>query len=248
MNNVKVMGIVNVTPDSFSDGGMYYKASEAVRRAWNMIDEGADIVDLGGESTRPGAEPVEWKEEWSRIEEVIKSLADCPVPVSVDTYHPETARRALDAGAKILNCVKRDAVPAMLELLGEYKDVSLVADAAYWGLSPFEDESAARLEELASFGGRVWIDPMIGFSTTREEDISLIRHVARLAAYGPVLVGASRKRIVKKLTGEKVGGKNIGGNLGIAAWCALNGASAIRVHDVAPTVQILKTLAVLEQG
>lgn len=245
MNDVKVMGIVNVTPDSFSDGGMYYRTSEAVRRAENMIEEGADIVDLGGESTRPGAVALDWSEEWSRISGVLAALASSPVPVSVDTYHPETARRALDAGAKIVNCVKRETVPAMLPLLEEYKDVSLVADAAFWGLSPFQEEREARLGELEAFGGRVWLDPMIGFSTTREEDLALIRHVPRLAAHGPVLVGASRKRIVKKLTGEKVTGKNLGGNLAIAAWCAMNGASAIRVHDVAETVQLFKTYNVL---
>lgn len=248
MNDVKVMGIVNVTPDSFSDAGKYFRPSEALRRAGNMIEEGADIIDIGGESTRPGAEAVEWTEEWRRIEEVVKALAEGPVRVSVDTYHPETAVRAVDAGAKIVNCVKRGSVPAMLKILDSYDDVSLVADAAYWGLSPFQEEDPFLLDALAAYAGRVWLDPMIGFSTTREEDLALIRHVPRLTAHAPVLVGASRKRIVKKLTGEKLTGKNLGGNLGIAAWCAVNGASAVRVHDVAETVQMLKVIGCISRG
>ena len=108
MNRIKVMGIVNVTPDSFSDGGKYFKSSEACRRAENMIEEGADILDIGGESTRPGAEPVEWSEEWSRIKDVVLNLVDSGVPLSVDTYHPQTAQRAVEAGVKIINCVKKE--------------------------------------------------------------------------------------------------------------------------------------------
>lgn len=246
MNRVKVMGIVNVTPDSFSDGGKYFKSSEACRRAENMIEEGADILDIGGESTRPGAEPVEWSEEWSRIKDVVLNLVGSGVPLSVDTYHPQTAQRAVDSGVKIINCVKKEPLEQMLGILRKNKDVLLISDASYWGISPFVSVDTRRIDALYEFKGRIWLDPMIGFSTTREEDLSLIRHLPHIAKHAPTIVGASRKRIVKKLTGQKVTGKNLGGNLAIAAWCALNGASAVRVHDVEETVQMLKVIGAIE--
>ena len=233
---IKVMGIVNVTPDSFSDGGRYFRTEEAIRRARNLVKEGADIIDLGAESTRPGATPVEWDEEWSRLEPVLSGVLErgVAVPVSVDTYHPETARRALEMGASIVNCVYAEHVPAMVGLLREFPQTELVMPASCWGLV-----------EGGELAARAYLDPMIGFGTTREEDLALLRGVRELAKRGRVLVGASRKRIVKKLTGEKVTGKTLGGNLGIAVWCAMNGAAAVRVHDVAETVQALKVLEVL---
>ena len=233
-DSIWVMGIVNVTPDSFSDGGKFFRPEEAIRRARNLIADGADIIDLGGESTRPDAEPIGWEEEWARIEPVLTALAAGTVPVSVDTYHPETARKAVAAGAKIVNCVSVEAVPAMTEILRENPGIELVI--------PFRGENFPE-PELAA---RLYLDPMIGFGTTREEDLALLKAVPELAKRGRVLVGASRKRIVKKLTGEKLTGKNVGGNLGIAVWCALNGASVVRVHDVKETVQAIKVVKALE--
>ena len=115
-----VMGIVNVTPDSFSDGGLYYKPGEAVARARNCVKEGADIVDLGGESTRPDAQPLAWQVEWNRLEPVLRILSrELPgTPISIDTYHPETAERAIDLGAAVINCVYSEPVPKMLEIAG----------------------------------------------------------------------------------------------------------------------------------
>jgi len=223
--NCKVMGIVNVTPDSFSDGGKYFQAEEAIRRARNLVEDGADIIDLGGESTRPGATPIGWEEEWTRLEPVLAGLDGLAVPISVDTYHPETACRALDAGAKIINCVYPEPIPRMLELISS-RDAELVAPAA-------ADIPVALLP-------RVYLDPMIGFGTTREEDIALLKSVPELAKRARVLVGASRKRIVKKLTGVKTPGKDIAGNLAIALRAALDGASAVRVHDVRETVQLFR--------
>ena len=234
--NCKVMGIVNVTPDSFSDGGRYFRPEEAIRRARNLIADGADIIDIGGESTRPGAEPVGWEEEWRRVEPVLRGLSPNKggtVPISVDTYHPETAARAVEAGAKIVNCVYAEPIPEMLRICAK-SDAELVIPSQSLGSVPKE-------------GGTVpiYIDPMIGFGTTREEDLALLRSVSELAKKGRVLVGASRKRIVKKLTGEKVTGKNLGGNLAIAMWCARHGASVVRVHDVKETVQALRVLEAL---
>ncbi|MBQ9741063.1 MAG: dihydropteroate synthase [Kiritimatiellae bacterium] len=283
----RVMGIVNVTPDSFSDGGKYFRPKEAVRRALNLIDEGADIIDIGAESTRPGSVPISWEEEWSRLEPVLKGLSprclsrrkglspqsvsvqsdiddradllqkdnfaknkdkhsvvtegsvpisavpEGSVPISVDTYHPETARLAVESGASIINCVYPEPVEEMLEILRENPNVELVMPVSAFGMAG---------EDLLS---RIYIDPMIGFGTTREEDLELLRSVPELAKKARVLVGASRKRLVKKLTGEKVTGKNLGGNLGIAVWAAMNGASVVRVHDVRETFQALKVIGAI---
>ena len=237
MKSVSVMGIVNVTPDSFSDGGKYFLAKEAVRRAKNLVAEGASIIDIGGESTRPGSEPLTWEEEWARVEPVLCELVPAlegKAQISVDTYHPETAERSVAAGVRILNCVDSQAVPAMLKLLADNPQLELVAPVASRAAIP------------AEMMPRVYLDPMIGFGTTREEDLALLKSVRELSASARVLIGASRKRIVKKLTGEKVTGKNLGGNLGIALWCAMNGASVLRVHDVRETVQALKVFAALE--
>ena len=238
----KVMGIVNVTPDSFSDGGQFFRPEEAVRRAKNLIADGADIIDLGGESTRPGATPLGWEEEWARLEPVIRGLKDMrrqtpDVTVSVDTYPPETAARAIAAGAKIVNCVYAGPIPEMVRVIADAgQDTELVM--------PYRlgDEDFRRETLGSSLASRLYLDPMIGFNTTREEDVALLRSVPELAKRGRVLVGASRKRIVKKLTGEKLTGKNVGGNIGIAVWAALNGASVVRVHDVKETVQALRVI------
>lgn len=234
----KVMGIVNVTPDSFSDGGRFYTREEALRRARKVIEEGADIVDFGGESTRPGATPLGWEEEWRRLEQVIAPfVAEFPTAkVSVDTYHPETAERALGAGATIINCVVEASVGAMLRQLRDCPSVELVLPA-----------SVATEEVMAEFGPRLYLDPMIGFTSDRDEDLRRLKALAALAERGRTLVGVSRKRIVKKLVGEKAGGKDLAGNLALALWCARHGADVLRVHDVAETVRALKIIATLDE-
>ena len=241
----KVMGIVNVTPDSFSDGGKFNTPEEAIRRAKNLIEEGAAIIDIGGESTRPGATPISWEEEWARIEPVLKGLnsqfSTLNFQLSVDTYHPETAERAVAAGATIVNCVYPEPVEAMLELLASNSGVELVIPSKLIDskLSPLNSQ-------LSTFNSRLYLDPMIGFGTTREEDLEILQTIPELAKKGRVLIGASRKRIVKRLTGEKVPGKDLAGNLTIALWAAMNGASVVRVHDVRETVQAIKVLSALK--
>lgn len=250
-----VMGIVNVTPDSFSDGGKYFKPEEAIRRVRNMFEEGAGIVDIGAESTRPGSTPISWEEEWARLELVLRGLSpqnlrgqsprDCQSGgmISIDTYHPETAERALKAGVDMINCVYEEPVGQMLAICAKY-NASLVIPAN----SHLEEESAGTVPTDPAGSVPIYLDPMIGFGTTREEDLELLRGIPKLAKKGRVLVGASRKRIVKRITGERVTGKNLGGNLGIAVWCALNGASIVRVHDVQETVQALKVVEALSSG
>lgn len=242
LSRTRVMGIVNVTPDSFSDGGLYYKPGEAVARARNCVLEGADIVDLGGESTRPDAHPISWQLEWSRVEPVLRILArELPkTPISIDTYHPETAERALGLGAAIVNCVHADAVPAMLRLAQQTRCGLIVpcrseTDFAALGVAPLVSPDATQ----------VLIDPEIGFGTTREEDLALLGALRRLARTAPVCVGVSRKRLVKKLTGERMTGKNLGGSVGAAVWCAMSGASVVRVHDVKETRQAIDVAQML---
>ena len=237
MNQTKVMGIVNVTPDSFSDGGKFNTPEEAIRRAKNLVAEGAAIIDVGGESTRPGATPLAWDEEWARIEPVLRGLSPRwtgSVPLSVDTYHPETAERALAAGATIVNCVYPEPVLDMLKICAK-NGAELIIPAKSLGSVPTDLGSVP-----------LYLDPMIGFGTTREEDLAILQSIPELAKKGRVLIGASRKRIVKRLTGEKVPGKDLAGNLTIAVWAALQGASVVRVHDVRETVQALKVLAALK--
>jgi dihydropteroate synthase len=256
----KVMGIVNVTPDSFSDGGKFNTPEEAIRRAKNLIEEGADIIDIGGESTRPGATPISWEEEWARIEPVLRGLSPLvvgrdacphasagvsekrPYQLSVDTYHPETAARAVAAGVKIVNCVYAEPIPEMCRIIADAApDTELVVPAKV-----LDSQLATLKSQLATLSSRLYLDPMIGFGTTREEDLEILQTIPELAKKGRVLIGASRKRIVKRLTGEKVPGKDLAGNLTIALWAAMNGASVVRVHDVRETVQALKVLSALK--
>ena len=265
----KVMGIVNVTPDSFSDGGKFNTPEEAIRRARNIAEEGADIIDIGGESTRPGATPISWEEEWDRIGPVVEGLCSgdvgrvehgdnsrvehververpgvgLGVGLSVDTYHPETAERAVKSGATIINCVYAEPIPEMLAILERNPDVELVVPSSVIG-----SRLSTLNSQLSTFHSRLYLDPMIGFGTTREEDLEILQTIPELAKKGRVLIGASRKRIVKRLTGEKVPGKDLAGNLTIAVWAALQGASVVRVHDVRETVQALKVLAALKGG
>lgn len=234
----KVMGIVNVTPDSFSDGGKFNTPEEAIRRAKNLIEEGAAIIDIGGESTRPGATPLKWDEEWARVEPVLRGLSPQlkgTVPISIDTYHPETAERAIALGASIVNCVYQDPVRDMAAICAK-NNAELVIPCRIGDLP---------LGSVPMDAGRLYLDPMIGFGTTREEDLEILRSISELAKRGRVLVGASRKRIVKRLTGEKAHGKDLAGNLAIAVWAAISGASVVRVHDVRETVQALKVTAAL---
>lgn len=239
-----VMGIVNVTPDSFSDGGMYFDSAEAIKRAKNMLDDGADIIDLGGESTRPGAVPISHEEEWLRLSgvigEVVRMCERHSAKVSVDTYHVETATKAVALGVKMINCVYPMSVNGMMKIIANNPEVELVIPATVVESDPgFLDRLSTDVRQ------RIIIDPMIGFNTTREEDLELLKNISRLSKKAPVMVGASRKRIVKKLTGEKMTGKNLGGNLAIALWSAINGASIVRVHDVKETRQALNVLTAL---
>ncbi len=229
--STRVMGIVNVTPDSFSDGGLYLRPGDAVAHARALVKDGADIIDVGAESTRPGHRPLPASAEWARLAPVLRQmLRELPnVPVSVDTYHAETARRAIDAGAAAINCV-------------------YAPDANMWSLV---EESGCGFvvpaKDYRPLGAQVLQDPMVGFGTTREEDVAILGSIRRLAARGPVLVGVSRKRVIGALSGEAEPARRLGGSVGAAVWCAMCGASVVRVHDVKETKEALAVVGALAQ-
>ena len=226
LSSTRVMGIVNVTPDSFSDGGLYMRPGDAVAHARALVRDGADIIDVGAESTRPGHRPLPAAAEWARLAPVLHQLMrELPdVPVSVDTYHAETAQRALDSGVSAITCVY-EPDEAMWKLVRK-SGCGFVVPVKFY----------------RPIGEQVLQDPMVGFDTTREEDIAILGSIRRLAEKAPVLVGVSRKRVIGALTGEADPVKRLGGSVGAAVWCAMCGASVVRVHDVRETKQALSVV------
>ena len=239
------MGVLNVTPDSFSDGGRWFDPDTAVVRGMAMAAEGADVVDVGGESTRPGAEPVDEAEERRRVVPVVAALASA-VRVSVDTRKRVVAEAAVEAGATLVNDVSAslwDVAAAAgvgwvgMHMRGEprtmqeapvYDDV--VDEVRAFLVARAEQARAAGVEE-------VWIDPGIGFGKTVGHNLTLLRHLSDLVATGfPVLVGASRKSFLGRLTGADVDDR-LEASLAAAVWAMSQGAAMVRVHDVRPTVE-----------
>ena len=242
------MGIVNITPDSFSDGVRCLRTEAALSRARVLAREGADMLDLGAESTRPGATPISWQAEWARLEPVLRILAreQPTMPISIDTYHPETAERALDLGAAILNCVYASTVPPMLKLADKTRcGLVLPASFVFDMRQPATGVTSATNPQLSTLNSQILVDPMIGFGTTREEDMALLGGIRRLARSAPVLVGVSRKRVIGAITGAEDPQDRLGGSVGAAVWCAMNGASVLRVHDVKETKQALQVAEAL---
>ncbi|MCH8273522.1 MAG: dihydropteroate synthase [Armatimonadetes bacterium] len=253
---VCVMGVLNVTPDSFSDGGLHLSADEAVSRGQRLHDEGADIVDVGGESTRPGADPVAEEEEAGRVLPVIERLAALGVPVSVDTMKPEVARRAMAAGARMINDVsgfgdekmrrvaaQSGATVCIMHMQGEPR--SMQASPMYGDVV---EEVRAFLTERAALclhdgiqKERIWVDPGIGFGKTVEHNLSLLANLDRLAGMGyPVLAGVSRKSFIGRIAGPEDTGDRLPGSLAAGLAAVANGASVLRVHDIKETAQALK--------
>jgi dihydropteroate synthase len=259
-----VMGVLNVTPDSFSDGGQFASSGAAVEHGQRMAEEGAALIDVGGESTRPGAEPVGVEEELARVIPVIERLAATTAAViSIDTSKPEVMRAARAAGAGLINDVRALREPGalaaaaasgcavcLMHMQGEprtmqraphYADV--VAEVRAF-LS--ERVAAARLAGLAP--ARLAVDPGFGFGKTLEHNLTLLRSLGALAADGvPVLVGLSRKSMLGTLTG-RTAAQRVAGSVALAVIAAVNGARIIRAHDVAPTVDALKVVAAVRGG
>lgn len=254
-----VMGVLNVTPDSFSDGGRYLDPAAALGRATRLAEEGAAIVDVGGESTRPGAAPVDAAEELRRVIPVIERLAaSLAVPVSVDTRKPEVMRQALAAGASMVNDVSALAAPGAIDAVA---GSAAAACLMHMQGEPGTMQAAPRYEDVVGevrgfLRGRVEaclaagiprerlvVDPGFGFGKTLEHNVALLAGLAAIAADGlPVLAGLSRKRMVGALTGRAEGDR-LAGSLAAAVLAAVNGARIIRAHDVRETVDALAVLA-----
>lgn len=253
-----VMGILNVTPDSFSDGGRFLDRGAALARAEEMIAEGADVIDVGGESTRPGSDAVTQEEELARVLPVIEHLAPrVGVPISVDTYRAAVAARAVAAGASIVNDVTGlRADPAMAEAVAKGGAALVVmhmrgtpktmqADTAYADLLAEVWRSLRQSTEAALAAGvpadRIVVDPGIGFGKSLEGNLALLRRLGELQSLGfPLLVGASRKSFLGKLLGTEDPAQRLEGSLAAATVAAWNGAHILRVHDVAETRRALR--------
>jgi dihydropteroate synthase len=247
-----VMGILNATPDSFSDGGLFLDAEAAIAHAREMVAAGADLLDVGAESTRPygGATPVSADEEWARLAPILPAVVALGVPVSVDTMKAVVAAKALALGAVIVNDVwglQRD--PDMARLVADH-GVGLVImhnrDAADPAIDIMADVEAffRRSLDLADRAGvvrdRILLDPGIGFGKTPEQSIAVLGSLDGLKRFGlPLLVGASRKRFIATVSPSEPRDR-LGGSIAASVLAALSGASIVRVHDVAPTVQALR--------
>ena len=239
------MGILNVTPDSFFDGGCYAAVDAAVAHARRMIAEGADILDVGGQSTRPGHTPCSPEEEWARLEGVLPALCALGVPVSVDTYYVQVARRAVAAGAVIINDVSGSMENGMLSVAAE-TGAGLVLMAPCADVRGYFEKATAAAVSAGIAPSQLCLDVGIGFGKTRQQDRQTVADLPRLTAGfdRPVLVGASRKRV----TGEEVPPEQrLGGTLALHALAQWQGASVLRVHDVYEAVQATRLTAQVMQ-
>lgn len=245
-----IMGIVNVTPDSFSDGGLFAAAKSAIAHARLLIEEGADIIDIGGESTRPGALPVSVDEERGRVLPVLEALNECGVPLSIDTSKPELMRDAIRAGAAMINDVNALRAPGALQIAAgsdaavcfmhmQGTPQTMQVDPRYDDVvNEVKSFLTARVEAAQAAGiprERIVVDPGFGFGKTKEHNLELFRKLDNFAELGvPVLVGLSRKSVLGKLTGRETADR-VHASIASALLAVSKGAVIVRVHDVAAT-------------
>jgi dihydropteroate synthase len=256
-----LMGVVNVTPDSFSDGGSFLHPERAARHARRLVADGADLVDVGGESTRPGAAAVSADEELERVGPVLERIAADELRVSIDTSKLAVARAALDTGAVIVNdvtsfrtepelaalCAERGCGVVLMHMLGTPR--TMQDEPAY---DDVVDDVKAFLAERIEFAlgagiseERIWIDPGIGFGKTLDHNLELLRRLGELRELGrPICVGASRKSFIGKITGREVGDR-VGGTIASNVIALANGAQVFRVHDVRPVREALQVAAAI---
>ncbi|MFN7965909.1 MAG: dihydropteroate synthase [Acidobacteriota bacterium] len=265
-DRVRVMGVLNATPDSFSDGGRFVDQSAAIAAALAMADEGADIIDIGGESTRPAALPVDPTEEKERVIPLITALKreSASLRISIDTRNASTARHALDAGADMVNDVSALSDPAMAPLIA-HTGVPVVLmhlrgtprtmqrdthyDDLLGNLSDFLAERAKSATEAGIAGDRILVDPGFGFGKSPRGNEEILRQLKALTSLGlPLLVGMSRKRFIGERTGVVLPDARLAGSLAAAVAAALAGASVVRVHDVRATREALAVASALRPG
>jgi dihydropteroate synthase len=249
------MGIVNVTPDSFSDGGLHLQHGPALAHAHQLIAEGADILDIGGESTRPGARPVSIQEELDRVLPVIEGLRGAPVPISIDTFKPEVMQAAIAAGAQMVNDINalQDAAAMNVVAAGNVAvclmhkqgDPQTMQQQPYYQnvvaeVSAFLRERTAAAQAAGIRRERIVADPGFGFGKTLAHNLSLLRDLKQLTELGvPVLAGLSRKSMLGALTGQDVG-QRLPASVAAALIAVQRGANIVRVHDVRATVDAMK--------
>ncbi|HEU5105993.1 MAG TPA: dihydropteroate synthase [Solirubrobacterales bacterium] len=257
----RLMGVVNVTPDSFSDGGLYLDPAAAVAHGRELAAAGAEILDVGGESTRPGAEPVAAEEELRRVVPVVEGLRDLGCDVSVDTSKAAVAAAALAAGATIVNdvtalrgdpemaplCAERGATVVLMHMLGEPR--TMQADPRYADVvAEVKEFLAERLRAAIAAGiaeERVWLDPGIGFGKTAAHNMELLRRLGELRDLGrPLVIGTSRKSFIGKVDGSAAD-ERLGGTIASSVLAAAEGAEVLRVHDVAEVRQALAVAAAI---
>ncbi|HWM63475.1 MAG TPA: dihydropteroate synthase [Solirubrobacterales bacterium] len=257
---MKLMGVVNVTPDSFSDGGLFLDADAAIAHGEELVRDGAEIVDVGGESTRPGADEVSAAEEVARTESVVAGLATA-VTVSIDTSKLAVAEAALGAGASIVNdvtalraapeiaglCADRGADLVLMHMQGDPR--TMQADPRYDDVvDDVKAFLAERLQAAIDAGveeERVWLDPGIGFGKALEHNLELLRRLGELRELGrPLVVGTSRKSFIGKVDGSEVGDR-LGGTIASSVLAAAEGADVLRVHDVAEARQALRVASAI---
>lgn len=261
-----VMGILNITPDSFSDGGQFLDLQTAVGRAVKMVDDGADMIDIGGESTRPGSEPVPADEEIRRVVPVIHEITSkVNVPISIDTYKAEVAAAALDAGASIINDIsaatfdhemprviaERGCPAILMHIKGEPK--SMQANPHYDDVVvEVRDFLESRINALTAAGVSVeqlMVDPGIGFGKTVEHNLELLRHLAELKTLGrPIVIGTSRKATIGKVLGGLPPEDRLEGTAATVAISIANGADVVRVHDVKEMARVAKMTDAIVRG
>jgi dihydropteroate synthase len=253
-----IMGVLNVTPDSFSDAGLYFDKSAAIERGIQMVEEGADIIDIGGESTRPGSEQITNEEELKRTIPVIEALArEIRIPISIDTYKSEIARRALDAGASIVNDIsglrfdpkmpevvyQNDVPIVIMHIKGTPRDMQ--QNPQYEALIPeIMDYLRAGITIARKAGipdDKMVIDPGIGFGKTYEDNVKIIHHLYEFTFFKkPILIGPSRKAFIGKILGDVPVTDRLEGTAAAVSISIMNGANIIRVHDVKEMVKVAK--------
>jgi dihydropteroate synthase len=260
-----VMGVLNVTPDSFSDGGLFFDPDKAVEHGLKMADDGAAIIDVGGESTRPGSDSVLADDQIERVVPVIETLCEkTDVPVSIDTYKFEVAKASIDAGAAIINDITAlgdervgelaaerqvpvvlmhmQGTPATMQIEPNYDDV--VSEVLEFLLG-----RAKRAEKLGISPNMIFIDPGIGFGKTTEHNLSLLRNIDKFVAYDyRVLVGTGRKRFIGQITGKEKAVDRIFGTAATVALCVAAGVSIVRVHDVAEMMDVVAVANKMKPG
>jgi dihydropteroate synthase len=253
-----VMGVVNVTPDSFSDGGLHFDPSRALAAAVRMAEDGADLIDVGGESTRPGAAPVDEAEETRRVVPVIEAIKrELNVRVSVDTMKATVARRAFDAGADMLNDISALGDPGMLPLLRERRapavfmhmrgtPATMQSDTSYDDLVGsvvgFLKDRVDRAIAGGVAGDKILVDPGVGFGKSAAGNLSILGQLSALGAVGrPILIGASRKSFIGAVL-DVPADERLEGSLAVAAFASAQGAHVIRAHDVVETVRVVRMI------